>query len=69
MGNPIQYHNTNNPSQMGGGVATTVAGLLQQPIILNPQGLSQWENCCGMPPPGHSTTEGLMKTLHRYGLS
>ena len=37
MGNPIQYRNTDNPSQMGGGLATTRWGLSQQPIIfINP---------------------------------
>ena len=28
MGNPIQYHNTDNPSQMGEGLATTVGGFV-----------------------------------------
>ena len=39
MGNPIQYHNTDNPSQMGG-VSHNKGGFSQQPIILiNPPGL------------------------------
>ena len=41
MGNPIQYCNTDNPSQMGGGgLATTKGCLSQQPIVfINPSGL------------------------------
>ena len=36
MGNPIQYRNTNNPSQMGA-LATTRGDLSQQPIVfINP---------------------------------
>ena len=28
MGNPIQYHNTNNPSQIGGGVCHNSGGFV-----------------------------------------
>ena len=28
MENPIQYHNTDNPSQMGGGVSHNKGGLI-----------------------------------------
>ena len=34
MGNPIQYHNTDNPSQMGGGYHNSWEGLLQQSIVV-----------------------------------
>ena len=60
MENPIQYHNTDNPSQRGvshnkGG------GLSQEPIvIISPQGLIITGKPLWYAP------RGLMKTLHRH---
>ena len=66
MGNPIQYHNTDNPSKIGG-LATTVEGFVTTTYHCEtPQGLSQWESHCGMTPGGTTMGGGsLMKTLHR----
>ena len=68
MENPIQYLNTDHPSQMGGGFATTVGGLSQQPIsVKNPPGVFTmgkplWYAPWSIPQRGET---GLMKTLHR----
>ena len=53
MGNPIQYRNTNNQSQIQGWVSHNKGGFVKQPLSL-------W-----YAPPGR-TQGGLMKTFHRY---
>ena len=76
MGNPIQYHNTDNPSQIifkcGGLPQQGGGGLSQQPIIVIK---TLWSLTMGkllwyapLPPPGPYHNGGLMKTLHRQRL-
>ena len=69
MENPIQYRNTDNPSQIGG-LATTRGGLSQQPIVMinPPPRANQNRKAVVVCPPGRTATGGLMKTLHRSDL-
>ena len=66
MENPIQYRNTDNPSQMGG-LATTRGGLSQQPIVMinPPPGLIITGKPLWYTPGAYHNGGGLMKTLHR----
>ena len=54
MGNPIQYRNTDNPSQIQGWVSHNKGGVIKWPLSL-------W-----YAPPGRTRGGGgLMKTFHR----
>ena len=66
MGNPIQYRNTDNPSQIGG-VSHNKGGLIimHLSLWLAPPGRTTTINALWLTPPGRTTTGGLMKTLHR----
>ena len=53
MGNPIQYCNTDNPSQIGGVCPNSGGGFVTTTYCCEPpKGLSQLESHCGMPPWG-----------------
>ena len=57
MENPIQYCNTDNPSQMGG--LATRGGLWQKPIIMmNPPGLIITGKLLWYAPLGHTAMGG-----------
>ena len=66
MGNPIQYHNTDNPSQIGG-VSHNKRGANHNAFILmiSPPGAYHNDKCVMINPPGAYHNGGLMKTLHR----
>ena len=67
MENPIQYRNTDNPSQMGG-LATQQVGVNHNAFIIMispPPGRTIMIYALWLTPPGRTITGGLMKTLHR----
>ena len=65
MENPIQYRNTDNPSQMG--ELATTRGINHNAFIvmISPPRVYHNDKCVMINPPGCTITGGLMKTLHR----
>ena len=68
MENPIQYHNTDNPSQMGG-VSHNKGGVNHNAffVMISPPRAYHNDKCVMINPPGCTIMGGLMKTLHRQG--